>query len=265
MKPIAFSSLCGKKIHATFDGGKLTTDAGGLLLRQVDQRLGLIDALNHCIPDPRDPDGIIHQQRTLPAQRIFGIALGYEDLNDHQSLREDPLLQIVTERGLDQDQPLASPPTLCRLENRITRKTLVKMTAVLVDLFIASFAEAPTQVVLDFDATDDPVHGCQEGRFFHGYYDHYCFLPLYVFCGDQLLVPYLRPSNIDAAKHSWAILRLLVDHLRQAWPSVRIILRACMRSCIANVGIWRIASRSSNCICSQIGPVVMPSWRTSFD
>jgi len=226
MKPIVFSSLRGKKIQADFDGGKLTTDAGGLLLRQVDQRLGLIDALNWCIPDPRDPDVIIHQQRTLLAQRIFGIALGYEDLNDHQTLREDPLLQIVTERGLDEDQPLASPPTLCRLENRITRRSLVKMAAVLVDQFITSFAQAPAEVVLDFDATDDPVHGRQEGRFFHGYYDHYCFLPLYVFCGGQLLVPYLRPSNIDAAKHSWAILRLLVDRLRQAWPSVRIIIRA---------------------------------------
>jgi hypothetical protein len=226
MKPIVFSSLCGKKIHADFDGGRLTTDAGGLLLRQVDQRLGLIDALNRCIPDPRDPDAIIHQQRTLLAQRIFGIALGYEDLNDHQTLREDPLLQIITERGLDEDQPLASPPTLCRLENRISRKSLVKMAAVLVDLFIASFDKAPAEVVLDFDATDDPVHGRQEDRFFHGYYDRYCFLPLYVFCGDQLLVPYLRPSNIDAAKHSWAILRLLVARLRQAWPSVRIIIRA---------------------------------------
>jgi hypothetical protein len=226
MKPIVFSRLCGKRIHADFEGGRLTSDAGGLLLRQVNQRLSLIDGLNRCIPDPREPEAIIHHQRTLLAQRIFGIALGYEDLNDHQTLREDPLLQIVTERGLDEDQPLASPPTLCRLENRISRQSLVKMAAVLVDRFIASFAEAPEQVVLDFDATDDPVHGRQEGRFFQGYYDHYCFLPLYVFCGDQLLVPYLRPSNIDAAKHSRAILRLLVDRLRRAWPSVRIIIRA---------------------------------------
>lgn len=226
MKAIEFSRLSRRQIRADFDGGRLTSDAGGLLLRQVDRKLGLIDALNRCIPDPRDPEAIVHQQRTLLAQRIFGIALGYEDLNDHQSLREDPLLQIVTERGVDEDHPLASPPTLCRLENRIDRQSLVKMVAVLVDRFIASFTQAPDQVILDFDATDDPVHGRQEGRFFHGYYDHYCFLPLYVFCGDQLLVPYLRTSNIDAAKHSWAILRLLVDRLRQAWPCVRIIIRA---------------------------------------
>ena len=160
------------------------------------------------------------------AQRIFAIAMGYEDLNDHDSLRDDPLLQIVTERGMNEQQPLASASTLCRFENRMDRKTLSKMAEVFVEQFIASHSSPPEQIILDFDATDDPVHGNQEGRFFHGYYDNYCFLPLYVFCGGQLLAAYLRPSKIDAAKHSRAILKLLARRFRQVWPDVRIIVRA---------------------------------------
>ena len=187
--------------------------------------MGLIEAINDCIPDPRNQDLIIHEQRTLLAQRIFGIALGYEDLNDHQSLREDPVFQTVTERGIDDEVPLASPPTLCRWENRVNRQSLVQMAGVFVEQFIASHSNPPEEIVLDFDATDDLIHGNQEGRFFHGYYDHYCFLPLYVFCGEQLLVSYLRPSKIDAAKHSRAILKLLVRRFRQVWPEVRIIFR----------------------------------------
>lgn len=226
MDRIAFSSLARKNIHADFRGGKLTSDTGGLLLRETDRRLGLVQALDRCIPDPRDPEAITHSQQTLLAQRIFGIALGYEDLNDHHQLRNDPLMQVVTERGVDQEHPLASAPTLCRLENRVTREALVQMAAVSVELFINSFDHPPTELILDFDATDDPIYGNQEGRFFHGYYDHYCFLPLYVFCGGQLLVSYLRPSKIDAAKHSRAIVKLLIQRLRAAWPQVRIIVRA---------------------------------------
>jgi len=224
-KPIEFSRLSPKKIQADFDGGTLTSDGGAVLLREVDRGLGLIDAINAGIPDPRNQDLIVHQQRTLLAQRIFGIALGYEDLNDHQTLREDPLFQTITERGIDQELPLASPPTLCRLENRVTRKSLAQMAEVFVEQFINSHRCPPRQIILDFDATDDAIHGNQEGRFFHGYYDHYCFLPLYVFCGEQLLVSYLRPSKIDAAKHTRAILKLLVRRFRQVWPEVRIIFR----------------------------------------
>jgi hypothetical protein len=224
--PITVSSLSRRKIQADFNGGKLTSDGGGLLLRQVDRRLGLIDQINECIPDPRTPVRILHSQRTLLAQRIFGLALGYEDLNDHQRLRDDPVLQTITERGLSDEQPLASPPTLCRLENRVTRESLVRLARVLVEQFIASYGHTPPEeLILDFDATDDPVHGDQIGRFFHGYYRHYCFLPLYVFCGEQLLVSYLRTSKIDAAKHSRAILKLLVTRFRQVWPQVRIIFR----------------------------------------
>jgi hypothetical protein len=212
-------------VTADFGGGAITSDAGALLLREVDRKLGLIDALCDVIPDPRNPALIIHRQRTLLAQRILAIALGDEDLNDHQRLRDDPLMQVITERGIDPRQPLASPPTLCRLENRIGRATLVKMSAVLVETFIGSFEKPPAELVLDFDATDDPIHGNQVGRFFHGYYDGYCFLPLYVFAGDRLLAAYLRPSNIDPSKHTRALLKLLVTRLRQAWPDVKLIVR----------------------------------------
>jgi hypothetical protein len=228
--PLAFSSLGRRKIVADFQGGDLTGDGGLPLLREVDRRLGLLDALNAALFDPRCPWLIEHDQRTLLAQRVFALAAGYEDLNDHQTLRHDTLFQALTDRTLKAGQtatdPLSSPPTLCRLENRVTRGDLVRMSAVLVETFVASFAAPPEELVLDFDATDDPVHGQQEGRFFHGYYDHYCFLPLYVTCGQQLLVAYLRPANIDGAHHSRAILKLLVARFRRAWPQVKIIFRA---------------------------------------
>lgn len=223
-QPLLFSSVGRKKVAADFTGGTLTSDAGGLLLREVDCRLGLIDRVSECLTDPRDPAKIRHDLRTMLVQRIFGIALGYEDLNDHDTLRHDPLFAVLANKPQVM-QPLASSPTLCRLENRVDRKTLARMSAVLVETFIDSFDAPPEELILDFDATDDPVHGKQEGRFFHGYYDHYCFLPLYVFCKDQLLVSYLRPSNIDPARHAWAILDLLVRRFRQVWPGVRIILR----------------------------------------
>lgn len=224
--PLTFSSLGRKKIAFDFTGGHLTSDGGALWLRQVDKRIGLIDALAACMPDPRAPTKTRHDVRTLLAQRVLAMAMGYEDLNDHTYLRNDPLLQLLSERPIDDQQPLASASTLCRWENRIDRQTLVRLAAVFVEQFIASQATVPEQLVLDFDATDDPVHGQQENRFFHGYYDHYCFLPLYVFCGEQLLVAYLRPSKIDAARHSPAILKLLVQRFRQVWPNVRILIRA---------------------------------------
>ncbi len=224
-KSLSFSSLGRQKIIADFDGGRLTSDAGGLLLREADRRLGLTASLASCITDPRDPSKITHDLRTLLCQRVFGIALGYEDLNDHATLRDDPLFAILAEQRPDPKAPLGSPPTLCRFENAITRGSLSQMSEVFVDEFIASYKRPPKELVLDFDPTDDRVHGNQEGRFFHGYYDSYCFLPLYVFCGGQLLCAYLRPSNIDAAMHSRAILKLLVKRLRRVWPKVRIIFR----------------------------------------
>lgn len=224
-QPIVFSSLGRRDVVADFCGGAVTSDSGALLLREVDRKLGLIDKLDAIIPDPRSQTLITHQQVTMLRQRIFAIALGYEDGNDHQSLRDDPLMQLVTERGIDPQRPLASPPTLCRLENRVSRATLAEIAKVFVETFIASHKTPPAELVLDFDATDVAVHGDQVNRFFHGYYDHYCFLPLYVFCGHHLLAAYLRPANIDAATHSWAILALLVKRLRQTWPGVKIIFR----------------------------------------
>jgi len=212
-------------VEADFEGGRLTSDGGLLLLREVDRRLGLLDAVDQAIPDPRDPRYIIHQQRELLAQRIFAIAAGYEDENDHDELRHDPALQVAADREPDEDTPLGSPSTLCRLENRINRKTMYRLHKVLVDVFLDSHEEPPEEIVLDLDATDDPLHGEQEGRFFHGYYRNYCYLPLYVFCGSHLLVALLRSSNIDAAKNSLAVIRLLVAYIRKRWPETRIVLR----------------------------------------
>jgi len=216
-----FPSFDRRKIEASFQGGEVSSDGGVMLLREADRRLGLTRALDAALPDPRDPDLITHAQVDLLRQRIYGLALGYEDLNDHDTLRHDLAWQSAVER----DTALGSSPTLCRLEARASRRSAVAMHAVLLEKFIASFAAPPAELVLDFDATDDRVHGGQEGRFFHGYYGDWCFLPLYVFCGEQLLVSYLRPSNIDAARHAPAILKLLVTRLRREWPQVQIIFR----------------------------------------
>ncbi len=222
---ITFSPVGRRQVVADFDGGRITSDAGLLLLREVDRRLGLVDAVNECIPDPRDPLLTVHEQREMIAQRIFSIALGYEDLNDQQTMRDDPVLQLAAGKSPDPELPLASPSTLCRLENRIDRSALVKMSALFVEQFLKAHPDPPDEIVLDFDATDDPVHGQQEQRFFQGYYRHYCFLPLYVFCGGHLLCALLRPANIDAAKYSRAVLKLLVDRIRQQWPQTQIIFR----------------------------------------
>ena len=227
-KTLTFSSLCQKKILADFNGGRLTSDGGALLLREANRRTGLIDALAGCITDPRDPAKTQHEVKTMLTQRVCGIALGYEDGNDHQTLRNDPIMQILSEIASDPDDPddpLASPATLSRFENWVNRKSLARMSGVFVDQFIASHAKPPKEIILDFDATEDAIHGKQEGRFFHGYYDCYCYLPLYVFCGDQLLCAYLRPSKIDGAKHARGILKLLVQRIRASWPNVRIIFR----------------------------------------
>ena len=152
IQPMLFASLNRKKIQADFNGGSITSDAGALLLRELYKRIALTEAISSCIPDPRDPLYTVHQQKTMLAQRIFGIALGYEDLNDHQSLRNDPLFQIISERGIEDDQPLASPPTLCRLENRVSRKALARISEVFVETFIRYYKTAPDELILDFDA-----------------------------------------------------------------------------------------------------------------
>ena len=216
-----FPACKSRKIQIDFNGGDITSDGGGLLIRQVDRKLDLTRQVARALADPRRQKSCDHRQLHMLRQRVYGLALGYEDLNDHGTLRDDPAFQTFVER----DRRLAHPSTLCRFENRADRETAVLVNKLFVEQFIQSHKKPPEEVILDFDATDDLVHGQQEGRFFHGYYDHYCFLPLYVFCGSQLLVGYLRPSRIDPAKHAWAILSLLVKRMRQTWPDVRIIFR----------------------------------------
>ncbi len=212
----------GRKIQGNFEGGEVTSDGGLVVLRQVDRWIGLTKALAKRLPDQRDPDKIEHSLGSMLRQRIYELALGYEDLNDHDTLRKDPLWQTDSERT----EQLASCSTLCRFENRAGRTEARLMHEVWFEQFVGSFESAPSELILDFDCTDDRVHGLQEGRHFHGYYYDFCFLPLYVFCGEQLLVSYLRESNIDSAKHAWAILALVVKGLRRRWPQVKIILRA---------------------------------------
>ena len=218
---ICFPALKSKKVELNFKGGDVTSDGGVLLLREVDRKLGLTKQITDLIPDERDQRYIDHPIEKILAQRVYGIALGYEDVNDHTTLRKDPGFQTAVNR----DDDLASSSTLSRFENSITKKTIVEINKTFVETFIASFKKAPKELVLDFDPTDDPIHGHQENRHYNGYYESYCYLPLYVFCGEQLLVSYLRPCNIDGAKHSWAILSLLVKRFRQKWPKVKIIFR----------------------------------------
>lgn len=244
VKAIEFEPVKRRRVEVNFEAGEVSSDGGVLLVRKLDRRVGLLDAVAHMLTDARDPDRVTHKLADLLRQRVFGLVQGYEDLNDHTTLRNDPLMQSACER----DTTLASAPTLCRLENRATRATAWAIHQVIVEKFIASFTSAPQELVLDFDATDDPLYGKQEGRFFHGYYDSYCYLPLYVFCGEQLLVSYLRPSRIDGAKHAWAVLALLVKRLRRAWPDVRIVLRGDSGFCRTKMLAW--------CERNQVGYIV---------
>ncbi len=229
-----FPSCCARKVAAEFTGGDVTSDGGALLLRAIDQRLKLTEQLLKVIPDKRNPVYIVHSMESLLKQRIYGIALGYEDLNDHTTLRHDIGLQTAVNR----DEVLASSSTLCRLENTSARRVAVDINKVFIETFIKSFDTDPKELILDFDPTDDLVYGHQEKRFYHGYYGDYCFLPLYVFCGEHLLISYLRPSNIDGAKHAWAILALLVKRFRKQWPHVKIIFRGDSGFCRHNMFSW---------------------------
>ncbi len=233
-----------RRVEVNFQGGDITSDGGVLLLQQVDRRLGLSEAIARVLDDPRRQASCDHNNLSLLRQRVYALALGYEDLNDHETLR----LDLAIQTALGRSEELASSSTLCRWENRADRQSAVDMHKIIIEQFIASFKKVPKKLILDFDATDDAVHGKQEGRFFHGYYDHYCFLPLYVFCRNQLLVGYLRESKIDGAKHAWAILALLVKRLRQAWPQVKIIFRGDSGFCR-----WKILSW---CERNQVGYIV---------
>jgi len=219
---LSLSGLGRRFVEATFDGGAITSDGGAVLLREVDRRTGLLDDVSRGLVDERDPRYIDHSLSALLRQRVFGVALGHCDLNDHNALRNDPALQTAVSRV----EPLASASTLCRLEQGADTRFAWAAHRALFERFCASFEAPPERLVLDFDATDDPVHGEQIGRHFNGFYDGHCFLPLYVFCGDQLLVSYLRPSYHHGAHHAAAVLRLLVHALRERFPGVEIVLRA---------------------------------------
>lgn len=229
-----FPRCKGRKIETNFDGGGITSDAGVLLLRQLDRELDLTRSIAQKMTDPRSPSHCRHQAQTMIRQRVYGLALGYEDLNDHQTLRHDLALQTA----VDRDTELASQSTLCRFELSANRDWAVAMHEELVEQFIRSYKKPPKRLILDFDATDDTVHGEQVGRYFSGYYRSYCFLPLFVFCGQKLLVSYLRPAYVDAAKHAWAILALLVKRLRAEWPQVQIIFRGDAGFCRPRLLAW---------------------------
>ncbi len=222
LSKIGFPRCRKRRVEVDFAGGEISSNGGAMLLAAADQRLGLLSGLARRLDDGRQAGKVVHGLAALLRPRVFGLGLGYEDVDDHGALRDDLVLQTACGR----DGRLASASTVGRMERAADRAWAWSAQVAMVETFIASFAAPPEELVLDFDATDDAVHGRQEGRFFHGYYDHYCFLPLYVFCGEHLLVSYLRPSNIDGAKHAWAILALLVKRLREVWPDVRIVLRA---------------------------------------
>ena len=211
---IGFGRLGRRVIEANFEGGDIGSDGGVLLLKRVDERIGLSRAAAAVLSDPRDPTRITHTLRDLLAKRIYALCCGYEDLNDHDTLRDDLLMQTAVGRV----DALASSPTLSRLETRATRAQAVALHGVLIEQFIASHKAPPEELVLDIDASDVPLHGSQEHCEFHAYYDHHCYLPLYVFCGHAMLACVLRRSRIDGAKNAAAVIKLLVQRLRCAGP-----------------------------------------------
>ena len=254
-----FHRLGRRDVVGRFDGGHITSDGGGLLLREVDQRLGLLNRLEGCFTDYRNPNSIEHSVHSLVSQRIYALALGYEDLNDHDTLRADSVLALLVgkrdltgehrERARDRGNPLAASSTLNRLELSEPRSAAsdrykkiaadpLALDQLLVDLFIESHERPPKEIWLDLDATDDPLHGNQEGRFFHGYYGCYCYLPLYIFCGEHLLCARLRPSNQDGAAGSVDELERIVSQIRQRWPKTRIVIRGDSGFCRDPIMRW---------------------------
>lgn len=233
-----FGSVEGRRVVAAFDGGRVTSDAGALLLGATDKAIGLIERLAGCFRDDRRADLVEHQLPALIGQRVFAIALGYEDLIDHDELRFDPVLAALSgklEARRADCAPLAGKSTLNRLEHApagaSTRYHRIghdgeAIERLLVEVFLEAHAAPPREIILDLDATDDPLHGHQEGRFFHGYYDCYCYLPLYIFCGRHLLAAKLRRANIDASAGALEEIARIIGHIREAWPKVRMVLRA---------------------------------------
>ena len=256
---LEFHALGRREVVGRFDGGRITSDGGGLLLREVDARIGLLPRLAGCFVDYRNPESVEHPVQRLLAQRIYALALGYEDLNDHDVLRSDSLLALLVgktdvtgeHRVRDRDKgcPLAASSTLNRLElsepDAAMRSRYKRIAAdpealdrLLVDVFLESYQKPPREIWLDLDATDDPLHGHQEGRFFHGYYGCYCYLPLYIFCGEHLLCARLRSSNRDAADGSVDELRRIVGQIRERWPKTRILIRGDSGFCREAIMRW---------------------------
>jgi hypothetical protein len=240
-----FKALGGREISGRFDGGTISSDGGAFLLREIDQRLKLLSRFSECFLDGRNQSLVEHPVRAMVSQRVYGLALGYEDLNDHEQLRTDPVFCILADKQ-DLNEPLAGKSTLNRLElgTGVTdryKKIVFRQEAVdelLVSVFIESHQQAPTEIVLDMDTTDLPLHGKQEGRFFHGYYDSYCYLPLYVFCGDHVLCARLREANHDAAYGCLPEIERIVRQIRAAWPKVKIILRGDSGFCRNQLMSW---------------------------
>lgn len=240
-----FEAFGSREIVARFDGGTISSDGGALLLRETDKRLNLLPRLAECFLDGRKQAQVEHSIQEMLAQRIYGLALGYEDLNDHEQLRKDPLFGVLAGRA-DAQTTLAGKSTLNRLElgagtkDRYKKITFWKeaLDELLVKIFLEAHEHAPVQIILDVDSTDLPLHGKQEGRFFHGYYDSYCYLPLYIFCGEHVLCARLRESNHDAAFGSLQEIRRIVTQIRAAWPDVKIILRGDSGFCRNELMNW---------------------------
>jgi Transposase DDE domain group 1 len=240
-----FKAHYGRDVVARFDGGAISSDGGSLLLRQTEERLNLLARFSRCFLDGREQDRIEHSILEMVSQRVYGLALGYEDLNDHEQLRQDPLFGVLAGRE-ELNKPLAGKSTLNRLELGNGRKDRYKkitfwkqaVDELLVRVFLESHEKAPEQIILDIDTTDLPLHGKQEGRFFHGYYDSYCYLPLYIFCGEHVLCARLRQSNSDASAGSLAEIERIVSQIRAAWPEVRIILRGDSGFCRNELMSW---------------------------
>ncbi len=257
---LEFHALGRREVVGKFDGGNITSDAGGLLLRETEKRTGIISGFARCFQDLRDPELIEHTVAELVAQRVYGLALGYEDLNDHDELRRDPLFAVLVGkenpegetrvRAQDRGKAAAGKSTLNRLELTPANPTAAELRykkiimkpeeidRLFVDIFLQAHTEAPKEIVIDVDATDDPLHGNQEGRFFHGYYMNYCYLPLYIFCGEFLLGARLRSSNIDASEGTVEELERIVGQIRAAWPEVKIIVRGDSGFCRDNTMSW---------------------------
>jgi len=244
----AFAPHFSRQVVAGFEDRQLSTEGGALLLRETDRKLGLLARVAECFLDHRAPERIEHELKELLAQRIYGLALGYEDLNDHEELRRDPLMALLAgKRAVD--EPLAGKSTLNRLEltpagspledryHKITYST-VALDELLVDVFLEAHRKVPRQIVLDLDVTDTALHGEQEARFFHGYYNQYCYLPLYIFCGNHLLCARQRASNQDASAGSREEVERVIGQIRRRWPKVRIILRADSGFCREELMTW---------------------------